>query len=80
MEIRTKIYLDALTENSVTVKSQRYIVVEGEEMNIGEIHAKAYPNGEGGRTELMAELPEPFVTAVLAVWGDAPTVEETVIP
>lgn len=72
MDIKTRVYLDMLTENSVTVKTQRYTVMDGEEVNIGEIHARAYPNSAKGRAELLAEVPEPYLSGVLAVWGDVP--------
>ena len=74
MDIKTRISLDVLNENSVTVKTQRYTVMDGEEVNIGEIRARAYPNSERGRAELAEEVPEPYLSAVLAVWGDEPTV------
>ena len=44
MEIKNKISLDALNENSVTVKTQQYVEINGEELNVGELHAKAYMN------------------------------------
>ena len=79
MDIKTRVYLDMLTENSATVKTQRYTVMDGEEVNIGEIHARAYPNSERGRAELAEEVPEPYLNAVLTVWGDAPKVAETIL-
>ena len=76
MDIKTRVYLDMLTENSATVKTQRYTVMDGEEVNIGEIHARAYPNSERGRAELAEEVPEPYLSAVFAVWGDESKVKE----
>ena len=80
MDIKTRIYLDMLTENSVTVKTQRYTVMDGEEVNIGEIHARAYPNSERSRAELAEDVPEPYLSAVLSAWGEEPTVDETITP
>ena len=74
MEIKTRISLDVLNEYSVTVKTQQYMELEGEELNVGELHARAYANSERGRAELAEEVPEPYLSAVLAVWGDEPTV------
>lgn len=68
--------LDMLTETSVSVKTQKYIEHEGIEYAVGEPHRKAYVNSERGRAEIAAELPEPYLSAVLAVWGEAPTVFE----
>lgn len=78
MEIKTYIGLDALNENSVTVKTQRYIEENGVQLNVGELHAKSYVNSERGRAELLEEVEEPYLSAVLAVWGDTPTVVEDI--
>lgn len=79
MEIKNKISLDALNENSVTVKIQQYVEINGEELNVGELHAKAYINSERGRAELAEDVPEPYLSAVLAVWGEEPKVKEEII-
>lgn len=72
----TTVTLDALTKNSVSVKRQKTITAEGSTYEIGEPHRCAYVNSVSGRKQLAAELPEPYLSAVLAVWGDAPTVED----
>ena len=79
MDIKTRISLDVLNEYSVTVKTQQYIDIEGEELNVGELHARAYMNSERGRAELAEEVPEPYLSAVLAVWGDESKVKEEII-
>ena len=76
MEIKNKISLDALNENSVTVKTQQCIEVDGKALHVGELHAKAYMNSERGREELAEEVSEPYLSAVLAVWGDESKVKE----
>ena len=76
MDIKTRVYLDMLTENSATVKTQRYTVMDGEEVTVGEIHARAYANSERGRAELAEDVPEPYLSAVLSVWGDESKVKE----
>lgn len=73
-----KFSLDMLTETSVSVKTQRYIKDGGIEYPVGEPHRCAYVNSERGRAEIAAELPEPYLSAVLAVWGENPTVSEEV--
>ena len=73
-----RITLDMLTADSVSVKTQRYADIEGQEYPIGEPHRKAYVNSTRGREEVMAELPEAQKTAIFAVWGDTPTVTEEV--
>lgn len=76
MDIKTRISLDVLNEYSVTVKTQKYMELEGEELNVGELHARAYPNSERGRAELAEDVPEPYLSAVFAVWGDESKVKE----
>ena len=68
--------IDMLTKNSVSVKTQNYTTIDGIDYDIGMPHRKAYINSIKGRSELMAELPEPYLSGVLAVWGDEPTVED----
>ena len=72
----TTITLDALTQNSVSVKTRKTITQDGIGYEIGDPHRCAYVNSVSGRKQLAAELPEPYLSAVLAVWGDAPTVED----
>lgn len=74
--METKVYLDMLCEQSVSVKTQQYITREGVRYEVGQPHRRAYVNTAGGRAELAAELAEPYLSSVMAVWGDAPTVEE----
>lgn len=79
MDIKTHISIDRLNPDSVTIKTQRYIEENGAETNIGEVHAKAYMNSKKEREELIAEVPEPYLSGVLIVWGDVPTVFEEII-
>lgn len=65
-----------LTTDSVSVKIQKYVGVDGVEYQVGEPHRKAYVNSESGRAEVLAELPESQATAIMAVWGDTPTIDE----
>ena len=71
-----KITLDTLTQDSVSVKTQRYILHDGQEYPIGLPHRKAYVNSVTGRQKVVVELPEAQKNAIFAVWGDAPTVSD----
>ena len=71
-----KITLDMLTENSVSVKTQRYVVVDGQEYPIGEPHRRAYVNSVRGRQAVENEVPEPQRSAIFALWGENPTVDD----
>lgn len=73
-----KITLDMLTQDSVSVKTQKYVEVEGVEYPIGEPHRRAYVNSDRGRADVQNEVPEPHRTAIFAVWGDTPTVADPV--
>ena len=76
--MQEKITLDMLTRDSVSVKRQQYIILDGIEYPIGQPWRRAYVNSVRGRQEVEKEVPEPHRTAIFAVWGDTPTVDETV--
>jgi hypothetical protein len=71
-----KITLDMLTQDSVSLKKQQYIVQDGQEYAIGQPWRRAYVNSVRGRTQVQEEVPEPYKTAIFAVWCDTPTVSE----
>ena len=74
METRTTI--DMLTEKSVSIKTQRFILDDGKEYLVGDPHRCAYINSAGGRADIAVALAEPYLSAVMAVWGAEPTVIE----
>jgi len=71
-----KITLDMLTQDSVSLKKQQYTIVNGTEYPIGKPWRRAYVNSIQGRQQVQAEVPEPYKSAILEVWGDKPTVTE----
>ena len=71
-----KIILDMLTQDSVSLKKQQYATVDGKEYPIGQPWRRAYINSVQGRAQVQAEVPEPYKSAIFAVWGDSPTVTE----
>jgi hypothetical protein len=73
-----RLTLDMLTPTSVSVKKQQYVEVNGTEYPIGEPWRRAYVNSVFGRQQVMDEVPEPYRSAIFAVWGDEPTVEDPV--
>ena len=76
MEITTKVTIDMLTSESVSILAQKFLELDGEVTQVGMNHRKAYMNSEQGRTELKAEQSKATVNAVFAIWGDTPKVEE----
>ena len=71
-----KITLDMLTQDSVSIKKQNYTTVDGKEYPIGDIWRRAYINSEQGRINMQNEVISPYKEAILAIWGDVPTVGE----
>jgi len=72
-----KITLDMLTQDGVSLKKQQYATVDGKEYPIGEPWRRAYVNSIQGRAQVQMEVPEPYKSAIFAVWGDAPTVSDS---
>ena len=76
MEIKEKIILDMLATDSVSVLKQKYITVDGADVKVGENVRNAYMNTQTERELLKEILPEEYYNAVMAVWGDTPTIAE----
>ena len=73
-----KYNLDMLNQDGVSVKRQTYIDYMGKEYPIGEEWRRAYVNSIQGRQQIVEELPNAQVNAIMAVWGDSPTVDESI--
>lgn len=71
-----KIIIDELTNTNVSIRNQKYVIDDGTVYYVGEPHRCAYMNSERGRTEIASALPEPYLSAVMAVWGESPTIVE----
>lgn len=78
MDIIEKKTVDMLTTDSVSILTQKFIDVDGKQEQVGSNHRCSYVNSENGRQNLQDNEPEEVVTAVMAIWGDSPTVEEQV--
>lgn len=75
MDIKDSKTVDVLTTDSVSILTRKFINLDGVETQVGDNHRCSYVNSEQGRQDLQAE-PENVVNAVLAIWGDEPTVTE----
>lgn len=71
-----EIILDLLNKNGVSIKKQKYIVEDGIKYSAGKPWRRSYINSEEGRIQLQNELSEPYLSAVMIVWGDTPTIIE----
>ena len=69
MELKEKITLDTLTKDSVSVLRQKFVVIDGTEMQVGENVRNAFTNCEDDRKILKEQLSEDYYNAVMAVWG-----------
>lgn len=72
-----KITLDMLTQRAVSVSWQQCTVINDVEYEIGEPRRRGYMNSVSGRAAIAEELPEAQANAIMAVWGDTPTVDGT---
>ena len=78
MDLKEKITLDMLTKDSVSVLRQQFLTFNGEEMQVGGNIRNAYMNDESGREQIRKVLSDEYYNAVMAVWGDALTVDEPI--
>lgn len=76
MDVQEKISVTYLTTDSVSMLKQQYVDIDGELTQIDEDWRRSYTNSPLGREDLQAEISEPYLSSVLAIWGDAPTVED----
>lgn len=70
------VHLDELTQDKVSVVKQKVIVVENVEYPMEGIWRTAYINSERGRAQVEKEIPEPYLSAIMSMWGDSPTINE----
>lgn len=70
MEITEKITLDMLTKDSVSVLRQKFISLNGTDVQVGENVRNAYMNCEEDRKILREQLSEEYYNAVIAVWSN----------
>lgn len=68
MELKEKITLDNLTNESVSVLRQQYLCYNGVEMQVGGNIRNAYTNCDEDRKILKEQLSEEYYNAVMAVW------------
>jgi hypothetical protein len=76
--MQEKIIIDALTDLGVSVARQQYAVADGQPYAITLPYSRcAYANSDQGRAAIAIALPEPYLSAVMAVWDDIPTIVES---
>ena len=69
-----KIEIVNLYEDGVTIRKQKTYTEDNVEYKVGLPICKSYSNSISGRDAIGKEVVEPFLSAILAVWGSSPTV------
>ena len=76
----TKTYtLDQLNSDYVNVLIESSVNIEGQAYKLPNSRI-SYSNSTIGRQKIEEELPEPYSTAIFAVWGDQPTIQDPAPP
>ena len=76
-EIKTVTTVTNLTKDSVSILKQNFIEFNGEQTRVGDNFRTSYVNSTRGRQSLVNEQSAQDAAAVLAKWGDTPTIKET---
>lgn len=78
MDTIKKIEITRLTENFVELIAKKFVEIDGKRIKLDVPHiATSYTNSEIGRQRLQENEPKNIVTAIMAMWGDMPTVKPT---
>ena len=78
MDTIDKYTVDILSQDSVSISKQTFVDYMGQMFPIGQIWRRGYVNSNQGRQQIVEELPNAQVNAIMSVWGDSPTVDESV--
>lgn len=78
MDTIDKYTVDMLSQDSVSISKQTFVDYMGQMFPIGQIWRREYVNSNQGRQQIVEELPNAQVNAIMSVWGDSPTVDESV--
>lgn len=74
MEIIETITIDMLTKDSVSIVREKWMMYNEQRLKVGDSIRTSYENSEKGRELLKEEVKEPYLTSILNIWGDEPTV------
>jgi hypothetical protein len=72
-----KITLDMLNEYNVSVKTDKYVNLNGEDILVS-THRKTYDNSINGRMKVQEELPELYKSVVMMMWGEEPLLSDDI--
>lgn len=77
MDIKERKIVDMLTNDSVSILTQQFVELDGKLEQIGQNHRISYVNSGSGREELQKNESTDVINAVLALWGNEPSIEES---
>lgn len=69
--------VDMLTRDSVSILTQEFINLGGVDKQVGDNHRCGYSNSIQGRKDLIQNELEDVINAVMAMWGDEPTITDS---
>lgn len=76
MDLITKILLQTLTPDSVTIVKRQYTLIDDKEVQVGVDVRNTYMNTNTEREYLQQTLPNDYYTAIILIWGGSSTIEE----
>ena len=77
MEIIKEKQIENLIKNGVIIATQEYLLRDGKDkQKVGNISRESYGNWKSDRERLLRNEPSEIVNAVMAIWGDIPTLAE----
>lgn len=62
--------IDALAKDYVNILFKKYVEEDGKRYYVGELERTSFANDETGIKLLKEQIDEPYVTAILTVWGE----------
>ena len=78
MEIIQEKQIENLIKDGVIIATQEYLLKDDDtRQKVGNVFREAYGNWKNDRDRLCKQEPKEIVNAVMAIWGDAPTINLT---
>lgn len=75
MKEEKKYIIENLTKDSVTIHTIYYILFNGQELQARDLHTCTYINNEQQRSLLISDIPDPYLSSILIMWGQMPTLD-----
>ena len=72
--VNEAITIDSLDSQSVTINKTKFINIDNTDYQIDEPLTVSFENSDEGRKALSESIPEPFLSAIMSIWGRFPIV------